>query len=68
MKYAVIAVVNGTFTVKTEHDNLNSAIISFHSVCTTLWNSEDVQNATVAIVDEKMRFAKVEYIHYDEQV
>lgn len=66
MKYAVIAVVNGTFSVKTEHDeDLDSAIVSFHSVCTNLWNSADVQKATVAVVDEKLQFQKVEYIHYN---
>ena len=67
MKYAVITVVNGAFTVRTEHEALNSAIVSFHSVCTNLWNSADVQKATVVVVDEKMQFQKVEYIHYNEQ-
>lgn len=68
MKYAVIAVVNGTFTVKAESDDVDSIIVSFHSVCTTLWNSADVQKATVVIANEKMGFTKVEYIHYDDQV
>lgn len=67
MKYAVIAVVNGAFTVKTEHETLNTAIVSFHSVCTNLWNSADVQKATVAVLDEKMQFQKIELIHYNEQ-
>lgn len=67
MKYSVITVVNGAFSVRTEHDNLKSAIVSFHSVCTTLWNSADVQNATVVVADEKMRFEKVELINHEEQ-
>ena len=67
MKYAVITVVNGVFSVKTEHADMNSAIISFHSVCMTLWNAADVQNATVVVADEKMRFAKIESISHDEQ-
>ena len=66
MKYAVIAVVNGTFSVKTEHDTPESAIVSFHSICTNLWNSADVQKATVAVMNEKMGYVKMEYIHYDE--
>lgn len=66
MKYAVIAVVNGTFSVKAETDKPESAIVSFHSVCTTLWNSADVQKATVAVMNEKMGYVKIEYIHYDD--
>lgn len=67
MKYAVITVVNGVFSVKTEHTDMNSAVVSFHTVCTTLWNAADVKDATVVVADEKMRFVKIESIQHNEQ-
>lgn len=55
MKYAVIKVINGNYFVHTEgHKDLQSAIVSFHDVCKTLWNAADVVSAAVMIVDENL--------------
>lgn len=52
MKYAVIKVINGNYAIHAETKNLNSAIFNFHSLCSVLWNSEDVITANVCIVNE----------------
>lgn len=55
MKYAVIKVVNGSFSVASEWaDDLHGAIGNFHAVCQTLWNEKTVEKATVKIVDENL--------------
>lgn len=57
MKYAVVQVVNGNFSVVSEHgDNLDAARVRFHSVCGNLWNSQDVITAKVAIVSEDLSY------------
>ena len=55
-KLYVIKVVNGgTATVVSEWaDNAQGALVSFHDVCKTLWNSKDVIKATVKILDEQL--------------
>ena len=54
MKYAVLKIVNGSFSIDSEWSdtNLNSAIVQWHNVCGTLWNSADVKTATVKIINE----------------
>lgn len=64
MKYAIITSVNGSFSVKSEWTDLNSAIVSYHSVCSTLWNAQETISACVALVDEQMKFEKIEYINH----
>lgn len=54
MKYSIIKVINGNFSVHAETDNLNSAKTNFHGLCQTLWNAPDVLSATVKIVDENL--------------
>lgn len=57
MKYAIIKVVNGTYSIHAEGiTDLSNAIVQFHGVCQTLWNAHDVANATVAIVDNTLLF------------
>ena len=65
MKYAVVQCTNGNFSVKSEWAEKDKAIVNFHSACTTLWNAQDVENATVIVVDEKFTVHKIEYIKYD---
>ena len=67
MKYAVIKVSNGTFQIASEWVTLEKAIVNFHSVCTTLWNAEDVKTGSVAIVDEQMQTVRIEQIKHAEQ-
>jgi len=53
MKYAIIKVVNGNFSILSEHgNNLEAAIVKFHQECANLWNSKDVVTAQVKIVNE----------------
>jgi len=68
MKYAIIKVVNGAFSIHAEGiTDLNNAIVQFHGVCQTLWNAKDVVSATVEIVDEKLSYVNSykEYIHHE---
>ena len=55
MKYAVIKVVNGNYAIASEgHTTPQAAIISWHEVCKTHWNAQDVISATISIVDENL--------------
>lgn len=54
-KYSVIKCVNNNFIIASEHSDLQSAIVSYHGECRALWNSLDVETATVIIVDSKLR-------------
>ena len=55
MKYAIIKVVNGNYSIHAEGiTDIGKAKVSFHGVCQTLWNAEDVQTASVMIVDENL--------------
>lgn len=55
MKYAIIKVVNGAFSIHAEGiTDINNAKVQFHGVCQTLWNAQDVTFATVEIVDENL--------------
>ena len=55
MKYAVIKVINGTYSIHAEGiTDVNSAKVSFHGLCQTLWNAPDVVTAEVAIMDENL--------------
>ena len=54
MKYAILKVINGNFSIDSEwNDNLQGAIVKFHDVCKTLWNAADVETATVQIIDNQ---------------
>lgn len=55
MKYAVIQVTNGNFSLKSEHSTLDSARVKFFSLCSALWNDTSSFTATVAILDENCR-------------
>ena len=53
MKFAVIKCVNGNFSVHAEgFTDLSKAKTSFHGLCQTLWNADDVITASVIIVNE----------------
>ena len=55
MRYAVLKVVNGNFSVHAEGLTENGAKVNFHGLCQSLWNAPDVITAAVMIVDEKLR-------------
>ena len=66
-KYATVKAVNGVFAINTETDNLQSAIIQFHSLAQTLWNAPDVRTAKIAIMDEQLNVVDgySEFIHHE---
>lgn len=66
MKYAVAQCSNGNFSIVSEWTDKDKAIVNFHSICTTLWNAQDVEHATVTVIDERFTIHKIEFIKYDE--
>ena len=54
MKFAVIRVVNGNFSIASEHSDIQSAKVKFHDLCKTYWNAKDVVTATICIMDEML--------------
>lgn len=68
MKYAVIKVINGAYSIHAEgFATVEAAKVSYHGLCQTLWNASDVLTASVAIVDEQMDTVEgyKEFIHHD---
>jgi len=68
MKYAIINVVNGNYSVYAEGiTNMASAKTKFHGRCQVLWNAPDVLTAEVMIVDENLDCVEgyKEFIHHD---
>lgn len=57
MKISIVTVINGNFKVEAEYNQsqLQTAIVAFHTKCASLWNAEDVTQATVQILDESLR-------------
>ena len=69
-KLFVAQVVNGNFKIVSEWtDNEQGAVVSFHSTCANLWNSADVLNATVKILNESLDLfqGKVEVITHQPE-
>lgn len=56
MKISVVSVINGNFKVEAEYQQsqLQGAIVFYHQKLATLWNAEDVERATVQILDENL--------------
>lgn len=68
MKYALIQVSNGNFSVVSEYeDNKQGAFVGFHDRCRILWSAPDVITATVSVVDENLDVVegKREYITHE---
>lgn len=68
MKYAIIKVINGNYSVHAESImDVANAKVNFHGLCQTLWNAPDVLTAEVAIVDENLDAVEgyKEYIHHE---
>ena len=68
MKYAIVAVTNGNFAVKTEHgENKQAALVAFHQLCAAYWNAPDVTTAMIKVVDENLDTVddKMEYIIHE---
>ena len=55
MKYAIVKVVNGNYSIDAEgFTDPGAAKVSYHGTCQALWNASDVQTACVMIVDENL--------------
>lgn len=70
MKYAIIKVVNGSYTIHEEGlTDLAFAKTKFHGLCQTLWNASDVITAYVMLADEQLDAVEgyKEYIHHETQ-
>lgn len=69
MKYAIVKVVNGNFSILSEHgENIEAAIVKFHQECANLWNSKDVVTAQIKVVNEFLETVMnmSEYIKHDQ--
>lgn len=55
MKYAVVQVTNGNFSLVSEHGSLDSARVKYFSLASALWADSSNFVATVAIIDENLR-------------
>ena len=70
MKYAIIKVVNGSYSIHTEGiTDLAMAKTQFHGLCQTLWNAPDVETAYVMLSDEQLDAVAryKEFIHHEAQ-
>ena len=68
MKYAIVKVINGHYSIHAEGITvLSSAKTQFHGLCQTLWNATDVVTAYVEIVDEQLDVVEgyKEFIHHE---
>ena len=54
MKYAIVQVSNGNYSVVSETTNINTAKVNFHSTAAALWNAPDVETASLRIMDENL--------------
>ena len=68
MKFAIIKVVNGAYSIEAEgYTSIEAAKVKYHDVCKTLWNAPDVITAHVMIADEQLDVVEgyKEFIHHD---
>lgn len=68
MTYAIINVVNGTYSIFAEGiTNLANAKVQYHGRCQVLWNAPDVATAMVMIADENLDAVEGyrEFIHHE---
>lgn len=68
MKYAVINVINGSYSVFAEgFTTIEAAKVSYHGRCQVLWNAPDVITAEVMIADENLDAVEgyKEFVHHD---
>ena len=69
MKYAIIECVNGNYFIRAEGiATPEAAKVQWHDRCRVLWNSPDVEKATVMIADENLDAVEgyKEYIHHEQ--
>ena len=70
MKYAIIKVVNGSYSIHAQgFTDVATAKVTYHGLCQTLWNAPDVISAYVMIADEQLDAVEgyKEFIHHEAQ-
>ena len=70
MKYAIIKVINGNYSIHAEGiTDIEKAKVNFHGLCQTLWNATDVITAEVMIADENLNCVEGyrEFIFHSEE-
>lgn len=70
MKYAIVKVVNGNYSIHAEGiTDIANAKVQYHVVCQTLWNAPDVITAHVMIADEQLDIVEgyKEFIHHESE-
>lgn len=69
MKYAIVKVINGNYFIHAEGiTDISRTKVTFHDLCKTLWNANDVKKATVKIVDEQLDCVEgyVDFISHED--
>lgn len=55
MKYAIVKVINGNYSIHAEGiTDVDAAKVQFHGLCQTLWNASDVIAACIMITNENL--------------
>lgn len=70
MKYAIIEVNNGNYSIKAEGiATPEAAKVQYHDRCKVLWNAPDVKTAMVMIADENLDAMEgcKEFIHHEQE-
>lgn len=70
MKYAIVKVVNGNYSIHAEGiTDIANAKTQFHGLCQTLWSAPDVITAHVMIVDEQLDVVEgyKEAVHHEAE-
>lgn len=63
-KYAVIQCVNGNYSVVSEHEVKDRAIVAFYGVASALHGAEEVVTARVNLVDENLYVVEGRYTEW----
>ena len=55
-KFYVVYISNGSLQIDkiTEHPTSEEALVAYHGICRTLWNTKDVKKAVVRILDDQL--------------
>jgi hypothetical protein len=67
MKYAVLKCVNGNYSIHSEgFTEISKAMVSYHGLCQSLWNTDDVETADIMLIDERLFKVRDCYEHIDK--
>ena len=66
MKYAIIQVTDGAYTLVGEHGTLKSAQVNFHTLVAALYNETSFTNCMVKIMDENLDTVEKVFIHNEQ--